>query len=32
MGYLIIGNFLLAKEEQKAFVDNTDWHRNYELD
>jgi carbamoyltransferase len=32
MDYLIMGNFLLDKNEQKLLVDDIDWFKEYELD
>ncbi len=32
MDYLVLGNFLLAKKEQKALVHDVDWQKEYELD
>ena len=32
MDYLLLGNFLLEKKEQKPLVKDIDWLREFELD
>lgn len=32
MDYLVLGNFVLAKNEQKPLADNKDWMKEFELD
>jgi len=32
MDYLIMGNFLLAKQEQRSLEDNLNWQKEFELD
>jgi carbamoyltransferase len=32
MDYLVLGNFLLAKKDQKALVGDIDWQKEFALD
>jgi carbamoyltransferase len=32
MDYLVLGNFLLDKKEQKPLKDDVDWRKTFELD
>ena len=32
MDYLVLGNFLLAKDSQPALADDTNWQEEFELD
>jgi carbamoyltransferase len=32
MDYLIMGNFLLDKKEQRPLAHDTDWQKQFELD
>ncbi|MFC2139997.1 carbamoyltransferase [Bacteroidota bacterium] len=32
MDYLVLGNFILSKEEQKPLTDDIDWKKEFELD
>ena len=32
MDYLVLGNFLINKKEQKIMHDNIDWMNEYKLD
>jgi carbamoyltransferase len=32
MDYLVMGNYILAKQDQKELVENSDWKKEFELD
>jgi carbamoyltransferase len=32
MDYLVMGNFVIAKTEQKQLVNDSDWRKEFQLD